>query len=185
MVLSRLSRFSPLVIVIFILLSRAPFLAQMPYGLDSIQYVLGVANYDVRLHQPHPPGYFLFVMAGRLATLVFHDPNRSFVALNIVFGALCVCIVLQLDRDLFDRATGFAAVVLLATSSTFWFHAEVALSNEFDCLLVSCLALLCWRTLQGRHHFSYLAALVLGLAGGVRQNTLAFMFPLFLFSIRK
>ena len=185
MALSRLSRFSPLWIVIFTLLSRAPFMAQMPYGLDSIQYVLGVADYDVRLHQPHPPGYFLFVMAGRLGTLVFHDPNRSFVALNIVFGAFCVWIVFQLGRDLFDSATGFAAAVLLATSPTFWFHGEVALSNELDCLLVSCLALLCWKTLQGSHRLSYLAALVLGLAGGVRQNTLAFMLPLFLFSIRK
>jgi hypothetical protein len=54
-----------------------------------------------------------------------------------------------------------------------------------DCLLVSCLALLCWRTLQGRYHLSYLAALVLGLAGGVRQNSLPFLFPLFLFSIAK
>src|SRR5262249_45119572 len=98
---------------------------------------------------------------------------------------LCVWTVFHLGRELFDGATGLTGAILLATSPTFWFHGEVALSNVLDCLLVSCLALLCWRTLQGCHDLSYLAALVLGLAGGVRQNTLAFMFPLFLFSIRK
>ena len=176
---------SSLALILFSLISRLPFMAGMPYGLDSIQYLLGVLRYDVRLHQPHPPGYFLFVMAGRLTNLVFEDPNRSFVALNIVFSALCVWVVFELGVELFGRESGLAAAVLLATSPTFWFHGEVALSNMLDCLLVSGLALLCWKTLQGRHRLSYVAAGVLGLAGGVRQNTLLFMLPLFLFSIAR
>ena len=166
-------------------LCRIPFRADTPYGLDSIQFVLGAEHFDVRLHQPHPPGYFLFVMAGRLTNLVLEDPNRSFVALNVVFSSLCVWVVFRLGVELFGLESGLVSAVLLATSPTFWFHGDVALSNMLDCLLVSCLALLCWRTLQGQHHLSYFAALVLGLAGGVRQNTLAFMLPLFLFSIRK
>jgi hypothetical protein len=174
-----------LILVLFSLVSRFPFLSRMPFGLDSIQYVLGLMHYDVRLHQPHPPGYFLFIMAGRLANLVLGDPNRSYVALNVAFSVLCVWTVFELGVELFGWESGFAAAVLLATSPTFWFHGEVALSNMLDCLLVSCLALVCWKILQGRHHLSYLAALVLGLAGGVRQNTLVFLLPLFLFSIRK
>jgi len=185
MLLARLSWLSPTWIVVFTFLSRAPFLAYVPYGLDSVQYVLGVLSYDVRLHQPHPPGYFLFVMAGRLGSRIVHDPNRSFVFLNVIFGAVCVWIVFHLGRELFDEDSGLAGAVLLATSPTFWFHGEVALSNMLDCLLVSCLALLCWRILQGDNRLSYLAAMVLGLAGGVRQNTLPFMLPLFLFSIRR
>jgi hypothetical protein len=165
--------------------SRIPFVSQMPYGLDSIQYVLAVLHYDVRLHQPHPPGYFLFVMAGKLANMVFDDPNRSFVVLNVVFSVLCVWVVFELGVELFGRESGLVTALLLATSPTYWFHGEVALSNMLDCLLVSCLALLCWKTLQGHHYLSYWAAMVLGLAGGVRQNTLAFILPLFLFSIRK
>ena len=180
------SRSAPsLAVILFSLISRLPFVAKMPYGLDSIQYVLGVWHYDVQLHQPHPPGYFLFVMVGRLANLSLEDPNRSFVTLNVVFSALCVWVVFELGEELFGRESGLVTVVLLATSPTFWFHGEVALSNMLDCLLVSGLALLCWRTLQGQHHSSYLAAAVLGLAGGVRQNTLAFMLPLFLFSIAR
>jgi Protein O-mannosyl-transferase TMEM260-like len=180
-------RFSlpPFFLLLSVSLSRLPFVARLPYGLDSIQYVLGVLHYDVRLHQPHPPGYFLFVMAGRVANLVFEDPNRSFVALNVVFSGLCAWMIFELGVEVFGWESGLAAAVLFATSPTVWFHGEVALSNMLDCLLVSILAILCWKTLQGQHRVSYLSAAILGLAGGVRQNTLAFMFPLFLFSIAR
>ena len=180
-------RFSlvPFFLLLSVSLSRLPFVARLPYGLDSIQYVLGLLHYDVRLHQPHPPGYFLFVMAGRLANLVFGDPNRSFVALNVVFSALCVWVVFELGFEVFGRESGLAAAVLFAVSPTVWFHGEVALSNMLDCFLVGILAILCWKTLQGQHRVSYLSAAILGLAGGVRPNTLAFMFPLFLFSIAR
>src|SRR3989442_13359353 len=124
-------------------------------------------------------------MVGKLANLFLEDPNRSFGALNVAFSALCVWVVFELGEELFGRESGLVTAVLLATSPTFWFHGEVALSNMLDCLLVSGLTLLCWRTLQGQHHLGYLAATVLGLAGGVRQNTLAFMLPLFLFSIAR
>lgn len=185
MVFTKFRSISLLTIGLFAWVSRVPFVSQMPYGLDSIQYVLALGHYDVRLHQPHPPGYFLFVMAGKLANLVFHDPTRSFVALNVMFSVLCVWVVFELGVELFGPGSGLVTALLLATSPTFWFHGEVALSNMLDCLLVSGMALLCWKTLQGRHHFSYWAALVLGLAGGVRQNTLVFMLPLFLLSIRR
>jgi hypothetical protein len=180
-------RFSllPFLLSLSVFLSRLPFVASLPYGLDSIQYVLGVLHYDVRLHQPHPPGYFLFVMVGRLANLVFEDPNRSFVVLNVLFSALCVWVFFELGVEVFGRESALASAVLLATSPTVWFHGEVALSNMLDCLLVGILAILCWKTLQGQHRVSYLSAVILGLAGGVRQNTLAFMLPLFLFSIAR
>ena len=172
-------------LILFSLGSRLPFMARIPYGLDSIQYVLGVLHYDVRLHQPHPPGYFLYVMVGKLADRLLQDPNQGFVVLNVAFSAFCVWIVYQLAEEAFGRESGLLTAILLSTSPTFWFHGEVALSNMLDCLLVSSLALLCWRILQGQHHWAYLAAVVLGLAGGVRQNTLAFMFPLFVFSIAR
>src|SRR5258706_1952139 len=138
-----------LILVLFSLVSRFPFLSRMPFGLDSIQYVLGLMHYDVRLHQPHPPGYFLFVMAGKVANFAVGDPNRSFVALNVVFSALCVWVVFELGAELFGKESGLSSAVLLATSPTFWFHGAVDLSNLLDCLLVSCLALLCWRITHG------------------------------------
>jgi hypothetical protein len=68
------------------LLSRAPFRSQLAYHWDSVQLVLGVREYNVVLSQPHAPGYFLYVMLGRLVNLVVGDAHASLVWLSVVFG---------------------------------------------------------------------------------------------------
>ncbi|MCI0626314.1 MAG: glycosyltransferase family 39 protein [Acidobacteria bacterium] len=168
-----------------VFISRLPFRARMPYGLDSIQFVLAVDHFDVRLHQPHPPGYFLFVLMGKIGNFFFHDPNLSFVALNVVCSVLAVWLTYWLSRDLFGIEGAWLAALLMATSPLVWFHGEVALSNMMDCFLVCLTALLCWRAAQGNGRAGGFAALALGLAGGVRQNTLLFLVALWLWSLRK
>jgi hypothetical protein len=171
-------------ILVVTVLSRIPFRARIPYGLDSIQFVLGVNHYDVRIHQPHPPGYFLFVMMGRWLNTFLQDPNLSFIALNIALSTLAVWLVFCLAREMFGVRSAFASLLLMATSPVFWFHGEVALSNAADCFFVCLLALFCWRNLNNNYRRIYLSAVVLGLAGGIRQNTLLFMLPLWILSIR-
>ena len=166
-------------------LSRIPFRAHVPYGLDSIQFVLGLRHYDVRLHQPQPPGYFLFVMMGRVVNKLIQDPNLSFIALNILFSGLAVWLVFLLGKEIFGARSGLSSALLLATSPIFWFHGEVALSNLADCFFVCLLALCCWRNLEGNYRFMNFSAVVLGLAGGVRQNTILFLLPLWIVSVRK
>ena len=167
-----------------VFVSRLPFRARIPYGLDSIQFVLAVDHFDVRLHQPHPPGYFLFVLMGKISNFLFHDPNLSYVALNVGFSVLAVWLIYLLGRELFGIESGWWAALLAATSPVIWFHGEVALSNMMDCFLVCLTALLCWRASQGNLHAAGLAAVSLGLAGGVRQNSLVFLLPLWLWSLQ-
>jgi hypothetical protein len=45
-------------------------------------------------------------------------------------------------------------------------------------------ALLCWRILKGEHRYIWLSVVALGIAGGIRQNTIVFLFPLWLFSVK-
>src|SRR5207244_1278472 len=135
----------------------------------------------VRLHQPHPPGYFLFVMMGRVANRFIQDPNLSFIVLNILFSSLTVWMVFLLGKTIFGIIPALSSAFLLATSPVFWFHGEVALSNLADCFFVCLLALCCWRNLEeGNYRFIHFSAVVLGLAGGVRQNTLLFLLPLWI-----
>jgi hypothetical protein len=167
------------------LLSRLPFQAKIPYGLDSVQFVLGLDHYDVTLHQPHPPGYFLFVMLGRAFSMAFRDPNLSFIALNILFSVLGALVFYRLGRALFGSGNGLLSALLLVTSPLFWFHGEVALSNVADCFFVCLVTWFCWKTLNGDPRFVYYSAVALGLSGGVRQNTLVFLLPLWLFSMAR
>src|SRR3954469_5921480 len=54
------------------LLAHLPFLAPALEDIDSINFALGLHHYDPALHQPHPPGYPVFIAAGRVALGVIH-----------------------------------------------------------------------------------------------------------------
>src|SRR6187399_2379781 len=63
------------------LLAHVPFLSPALEDIDSINFALGLHHYDPALHQPHPPGYPVFIAAGRLALGVIHviAPGLSYV----------------------------------------------------------------------------------------------------------
>ncbi len=53
--------------------SLAAHLAVLPptlEDLDSVNFALGVRHFDVAQHQPHPPGYPIFIALGKLGTAV-------------------------------------------------------------------------------------------------------------------
>jgi 4-amino-4-deoxy-L-arabinose transferase-like glycosyltransferase len=71
-----------------------------------------------------------------------------------------------------------AAALLLLSSPLLWFHGEVALSYMIEAVFVTLVAFLCYRHLTGQDDRIWLSALMLGIAGGFRQNTMVFLLPL-------
>ncbi len=71
-------------------------------------------EYDVVKHQPHPPGYILYVALGRLVNAWFDNPTATYVALAVVFSGLTTFVVYYLARAIYDRATALAAATLLS-----------------------------------------------------------------------
>ncbi len=48
-------------------LAHLPFLASWLEDIDSINFALGVRDFDVAQHRPHPPGYPVYIAAGKVA----------------------------------------------------------------------------------------------------------------------
>jgi len=161
-------------------LSRVPYRARMLYNWDAVQFALALQEYDVAKHQPHPPGYVLYVVVGRLLNSLLDDPNQSYVILAIVASGATTFVVYFLARALYDRLTAVTAASLLAVSPLFWFYGSVALTYAGEALFASLVAYLAYRTLQGSERHLYLSAAYLGLAAGVRQSLLPLLFPLWL-----
>ena len=183
-----LRRYDVLLLVGFFLagiLTRVPFRSRMLYHWDSVNFALGIERFDIRMHQPHPPGYFLYVMLGRAVNAVIHDPNASLVWLSVVFSGLTAASLFLLGKRMFSRLEGAIAALALLTSPLFWFHGEVALMYVIEAFFTTIIALLSIELLAGRRRCLYLSAVVLGVVGGIRQSTLLFIFPLWLFSIRR
>jgi hypothetical protein len=160
-------------------LTRYLFRSRYLYDIDSVNFALALRRFDPTVHQPHPPGYFLYVCLGRFVYSLIHDANSALVALSI--GASCgaVWMIYLLTCDWFGLKAARCAGVLFVFSPLAWFHGTVALTYIVETFFAATLGWLCWkRSVVG-------SAAVLGLAAGFRPSSLLFLAPLLLFSLWK
>ena len=171
------------VLAVLTVASRLPYRTRMLYNWDAVQFALALNEYDVVKHQPHPPGYILYVALGRLVNYWLGDPTAAYVLLAVVFSGLTTFVVYYLARAAYDRATALASGTLLAVSPLFWFYGSVGLTYAGEALVASVVAYFSFRALRGSETDAWLAAGYLGLAGGLRQSVLVLLFPLWLGSV--
>jgi MFS family permease len=176
---------TPLILFTVTLLSRLPFTSQLLYNLDSAQFAMALDKYDVALDLPHPPGYFLYVMLAKGLNGFVHDANASYVIISLLFSGLTVVVIYYLGAALFDREVGRWAAVLGLTSPLLWFYGEVALTYIVEAFFSASIALVCWRIRKGEHQLVWWSAILLGVSGGIRQNTPVFLLPLWLFCLKR
>jgi len=58
------------VLALIVALAHVPFLAPSLEDIDSVNFALGVRDFDVATHRPHPPGYPVYVFLGKIATAI-------------------------------------------------------------------------------------------------------------------
>ena len=165
------------------LLTRLPFQSKLLYHYDSVQFALALEKYDPYLHQPHPPGYFLYVMTGKALYFFLQNANSSFILISLIASGLAVVAIYYLGEAVFDARTGRWAALLAMTSPLLWFYGEVALSYVVAAVFNSWIAALCWQSLHKDSKRVYVSAILLGVGAGIRQDLLMFLFPLWIFSI--
>jgi hypothetical protein len=175
----------PVSLFLVTVITRIPFASRFLYHMDSVQFALALDNYNITVHQPHPPGYFLYVMLGRLVHLFIDAANDVYIFISILFSGLTVLAVFYLGKALFDLRGGFLAAVFALSSPNLWFHGEVALSYVVEAFLSTAVAYCCWKVYKGEERYIWISAVVLGIAGGIRQNTVVFLLPLWLYSLRR
>jgi hypothetical protein len=159
---------------------RIPYRGQLAYHWDSAEFAVAIGEYNVGTSQPHAPGYFLYVMVGRLVNSFVGDPHASLVWISVVFGSALPVIMYLLATAMFGRREGLAAAVFGMTSPQTWFHSCVALTYVVDAFLVCLAVLCCWRAL--RHGCRWADAIIIGgvlaIIGGIRPQTVPGLSPL-------
>jgi hypothetical protein len=139
---------------------------------DEALFCLGVRNYNVVLHQPHPPGYPLFVGAAKLVRLGVHS---DFLALQIVVllsGTALLPLLFFFAREArFPFATAFGAALVLLFLPNVWIYSGSAMS-DIPSLALTLLA--CALLLRGcRSARAYVVgAICLALAAGIRPQAM-------------
>ena len=152
---------------------------------DSVQFALSLDRFDVRLHQPHPPGYLLYSFTLRFWNTFIGDPNLAMISLNVI-AVLATCgliamMILELCGDMpqgkrYLLAAGGAAV-FATTPIAFLYScvAEIYPIEGFFTALVTYFVVLSWR----RPRFLLWASVAIALAGGFRPTTEVFLFPFY------
>lgn len=128
---SRRSAVAPALAILFLGL-HLPFLPASLEDLDSFNFALGVRDFDVARHQPHPPGYPLYIAAGKLVNVVVADEAKALGLLSNVAGALGVLSLVALFSRLdtaWPRRWAVTAAVVTATSPLYWFTAARPLTD--------------------------------------------------------
>lgn len=129
----RQTRFAVAVAALY-LLAHLPYLAPSLEDIDSINFALGLREFDVAKHQPHPPGSPVYIALGRVSRALVELvapplPGVRVDALALaIWSALAGAIALVAAARLFRLIGGDAgdaktvpwAVLLLAASPLFW-----------------------------------------------------------------
>ncbi len=166
-------------------LTRFLFRSRLLYDLDSVNFALALDKFDPARHQPHPPGYFLYVCLGRVFYSIFPEANAALVAVSILASCAAAAMVYALAEGWFgQRAAQFAGIIFVA-SPLAWFHGTVALTYIVEAFFAALIGYLGWQTYRGRLAFLVPSAIALGVATGFRQSSVLFLGPLWLLSMRK
>jgi 4-amino-4-deoxy-L-arabinose transferase-like glycosyltransferase len=166
-------------------ISRWVFRSHYLYDLDSVNFALAMRRFDPQVHQPHPPGYFLYICLGRLLNTVFHDANLALVVLSILASCGVAIVIYKTTLDWFSPMAALFAGILFLLSPLAWFHGTVALTYIVEAFFSGLLGYLCWRIYCGNERFVLSAGVILGISAGMRPSSLLFLTPLFLFSLWK
>src|SRR5262245_20877075 len=160
--------------------TRWPYRAHLLPTWGAVQFALALERYDVVRHQPHPPGYILYVALGRLVERVLDDPAVALASLAVLASAIAVLLVYQLGWHLYGRGAALVAATGLIASPLFWAYGVVGLPYTAEAALATGIAVGAWSMRRGSVPALVSSAVLLGLAGGVRQSMLLTMGPLWL-----
>lgn len=155
------------------------------WDADEALFATAVRSYDVVSHHPHPPGFPLYIAAGKLARLLAADEFRALQWVNLVCAALLFPAVFLLGHQLgFSFATAAGGALITAFAPNVWFFGGTAFSDVPSLTLVvfACALLLASRNRPGWRLVA--GSAMLAVAAGLRPQNLAVGFIPFVLAAR-
>jgi hypothetical protein len=138
-------------------LAHTPYIVSTLEDIDSVNFALGIRDFEISDHRPHPPGYPIYVALGKIGVLVTRSvvdaqaPASAVEATTLsvlsLIGALIAIVLLyrlfgtlsataaQAGGDVvtppwrYFNPTALAATALTATAPLFWYLAVRPMSD--------------------------------------------------------
>jgi hypothetical protein len=149
-----------------------------------VNFALGIRQYDVARHQPHPPGYPVFILIAKAVRAVVPSEATALALVSVVSGMLGVlamaALFRRLDRDDGPSAWSTAAVGVAMTAPLYWFTAARPLSDVAG--LAAALAVQAMTLGATSIRALAVAGFCAGLAAGLRSQVAWLTLPLLVVS---
>ena len=159
-------------LAVLIALTRLVAIARSPFDWDEALFTLGVRDYNVVDHHPHPPGYPLFIVAAKVFHLLGVPEFRSLQVVVVLGGMLLFPALFFLAREIgFDFTTSTGGAAVFTFLPNVWVYGGTGFS-DVPATAIGFVA--CALLLRGRRNprMYVLGAVVLGIAAGFRPTNL-------------
>lgn len=168
-----------------ILATRTPFVSKILYSWDAVQFSLALEKFNLQQHQPHPPGYILYIGLGKIINFFIDNPNNIYIIISILASFVIAILFYKFCKLLFnDKKFAIIATLVLIFIPYFWYYGEVASSYIFDGLFSILFAYLTLLIIKKQHtKYLFVFSLFLGISGGFRQSLIILFLPLWFFTI--
>ncbi len=136
--------------------------------IDAVQFAMGVRSFDLWHHQPHPPGYPLFIFLGWLGTKLFHTGTESSLYCVSAFGGgLFIAAWFSIIRLQFSERLAWWVATSLLITPVVWMTATKALTDMLAAGFMSAelLAAICFLKQKKRGLIVWVALLGAAAAG--------------------
>jgi hypothetical protein len=107
---------------------------------DSVNFAFGLDDFDVTKHWPHPPGYPVYIAAGKLVYSVIADHAAALTLVSALSAASVASMFYVLERRHSDWPVALCAALIMALSPLFWLQSGLALTDMFGGVVVGS----CW-----------------------------------------
>jgi len=167
-----------IVIGVAVALTRLMAASHTLWEWDEALFCLALRGFNVAAHHPHPPGFPLYVVLGKLFRFFISDDFRALRAINLLSAMLVFPATYMLAREMkLEVLPSISAALLTCFAPNVWYYGGTAFSDEptLTMLLFGAALLLRGRTSRGAY---FAGCIVMAAACVMRpQNVLLGAYP--------
>nr|CBH38538.1 hypothetical membrane protein, dolichyl-phosphate-mannose-protein mannosyltransferase family [uncultured archaeon] len=178
---SKINRYYSFLTIVILFLSsfilRLSFMSNYLDEWDSVQFALGITDFNIAAHQPHPPGYPVYIFLAKFFYLIFNDEITTLTFMSVLFGSISVIFIYLFAKELFGYKVGLISAVLISSTPAHLVFSVVAMT---DIVLLSILTITAYLIYKGlmSNTYLFLGAFLAGLTMGIRPQNFILLFSL-------
>jgi len=166
--IARWEWFAWAILLIWLIASRVWYAPDVLYEWDSANYALGLREFNIFEHQPHPPGNPLLMMLLWMAQPFGAGPPQ-FLVVNALLGGGVLLLLGWMTRPLVGPVSAFVVAVAFAFCPPFWYQGAVSTAYIAECFTLAACGAVSLALIRGKLSLP-IGALFAALALGLRPS---------------